>query len=131
MASVFQSQQRVAREMATLGSFHGNVPINTAVDWVLQTNSGGTKETMFEAHMGRGEIPGRDYTAETERAMVLNDLKIYGRKQGIYKGVYVVRTQVACTNVVRFFLPPNKVMVIIIIIKLARYTHTHTHTPRI
>jgi hypothetical protein len=105
MASVFNLQRRVAQEMEALKLFHGGVSIRVAVEWVLQTNSGGSREMMFDAHVGRGEIPNRLYTVETERDMVLDDLKKYGRTQGIYanRDVYVVRRKVQCIHLVRFF----------------------------
>jgi hypothetical protein len=105
MASVFNLQRRVAQEMETLKLFHGGVSIRVAVEWVLLANSGGSREMMFDAHVGRGEIPNRLYTVETEQDMVLDDLKKYGRTQGIYakRDVYVVRRNVHCINLVRFF----------------------------
>jgi hypothetical protein len=104
MPSVMNVQRQVAREMSNLGAFHEDVPVQTAIDWVIQTNAGGTKHTLFESHVGRGIIPNNAYTVETERGMTLGDLKsIYKRTQGIYakRGVFLLRTDVKCIFLVR------------------------------
>jgi hypothetical protein len=107
MASVvYDIQQRTAREMSALGAYHSGVPLQTAIDWVLQTNAGGTKETMFESHLGKGSIPNNAYTVDMEKGMTLNDLTTDNtRRQGIYakRGVFVLRTDVKCTYLVRPF----------------------------